>query len=145
MKLTLDDGWTATVTVPGDPLRVTPRFDFRDFCVRVAPYADVDEHGRFLLDTFGSGPWLWDAPDELRFDPAGRELVGAELQLPSALADFARAGARPGRCGALGRGAGSVAPWTRSASTVRTPPPATAPSPRSTRRAAGGSVNWRGG
>lgn len=95
MKLTLDDGWTATVTVPGDPLRVTPRFDFRDFCVRVAPYADVDERGRFLLDTFGSGPWLWDAPDELRFDPAGRELVGAELQLPSWAADAEDSGRVP--------------------------------------------------
>ncbi len=27
MRLTLDDNWTATVT--GDPLRSTPRFDFR--------------------------------------------------------------------------------------------------------------------
>uniref|UniRef100_A0AAU2UZZ9 Uncharacterized protein n=1 Tax=Streptomyces sp. NBC_00003 TaxID=2903608 RepID=A0AAU2UZZ9_9ACTN len=87
MKLTIDDGWTAAVTVPGDPLHMTPRFDFREFRVRIAPYADVGERGRFLRDTFGSGPWLWDTPDELRFDPGSRELVGAELQLPSWAAD----------------------------------------------------------
>ncbi|MFD6323472.1 hypothetical protein ACFWOL_11515 [Streptomyces sp. NPDC058442] len=80
MRITIGDDWTATVTE--DPLRITPRFDFRDFRVRVATYADVEERGRFLLDTFGSQPWLWDTPDELRFDRAGRELVGAEFQIP---------------------------------------------------------------
>ncbi|MCT4353741.1 hypothetical protein M5362_11435 [Streptomyces sp. Je 1-79] len=81
MRLTLDNGWTSTVA--GDPLPLTPRFDFRDFRVRVAPYTNAEERERFQLDTFGSQDWLWDTPDELRFDPAGRELVGAEFQLPS--------------------------------------------------------------
>ncbi|MFF9914145.1 hypothetical protein [Streptomyces sp. NPDC013457] len=85
MRLTLDDGWTATVT--GDPLRVTPRFDFADQRVRVAAYADVEERERFLTDTFGSDPLLWDTPDELRFDGRSRELVGAEFRLPSWVAD----------------------------------------------------------
>ncbi|MGW2201630.1 hypothetical protein [Streptomyces sp. NPDC001774] len=85
MRLTLDDGWTATVE--GGPLRVAPRFDFADQRVRVAAYADVEERERFLTDTFGSGPWLWDTPDELRFDGRSRELVGAEFQLPSRVAD----------------------------------------------------------
>ncbi|MFE1955466.1 hypothetical protein ACFW9D_33930 [Streptomyces sp. NPDC059524] len=39
MRIVLDDDWTATVT--GDPLRIAPRFDFRDFRVRVVPYADL--------------------------------------------------------------------------------------------------------
>ncbi|GGX77574.1 hypothetical protein GCM10010358_34920 [Streptomyces minutiscleroticus] len=52
MELTLDGDWSATVT--GDPLRVTPRFDFLDRCVRVAEYADVEEWQRFLAATFGS-------------------------------------------------------------------------------------------
>ncbi|MFF8973427.1 hypothetical protein [Streptomyces sp. NPDC014995] len=85
MRITLDDDWTATVT--GDPLRLTPRFDFRDFRVRIAEYANVKERGRFLLDTFGSRPWLWDTPDELRFDKEGRDLVGAEFQIAGEAAD----------------------------------------------------------
>ncbi|MFI6524214.1 hypothetical protein [Streptomyces uncialis] len=85
MRLTLDNDWTVTVT--GDPLRISPRFDFRDFRVRVAPYANVEERGQFLLDTFGSQPWLWDTPDELRFDQAGRELIGAEFQIAGEAAD----------------------------------------------------------
>ncbi|GAA2625322.1 hypothetical protein [Streptomyces vastus] len=85
MRLTLDNDWTATVT--GDPLRITPRFDFPGQCVRIAEYADVKEWQRFLVDTFGSREWLWDAPDELRFDQAGRELVGAGLRLPYEAAD----------------------------------------------------------
>ncbi|MDX5570998.1 hypothetical protein PYK79_57530, partial [Streptomyces sp. ID05-04B] len=85
MRITIDDDWTATVT--DDPLVIRPRFDFRDFRVRVASYADVQERGRFLLDTFGSQPWLWDTPDELRFDKAGRHLVGAEFQIAGAAAD----------------------------------------------------------
>ncbi|WP_448321661.1 hypothetical protein, partial [Streptomyces sp. CO7] len=84
MKITLD-GWTATVT--DDPLTVLPRFDFREFRVRVAEYASVEERQRFLADTFGSGPWLWDTPDELRFDRVGRRLVGAEFQIPGMLVD----------------------------------------------------------
>lgn len=40
-------------------------------------YADVQEREGFFVDTFGSRQWLWDAPDILRFDPAGRQLVGA--------------------------------------------------------------------
>jgi hypothetical protein len=85
MRITIDDDWTATVT--GDPLHIAPRFDFRDFRVRVAPYTDVKERGQFLLDTFGSQPWLWDTPDELRFDPVGKELVGAEFQIAGEVAD----------------------------------------------------------
>ncbi|KRD19120.1 MULTISPECIES: hypothetical protein [unclassified Streptomyces] len=85
MRITIDDDWTATVTA--DPLGVSPRFDFRDFRVRLGAYADVEERGRFLLDTFGSRPWLWDTPDELHFDRTGRELVGAEFQIAGEAAD----------------------------------------------------------
>lgn len=62
MKLTIDDDWTATVT--DDPLHIAPRFDFWDFRLRIATYANVEERGRFLLDTLGSQPWLWDTPDD---------------------------------------------------------------------------------
>ena len=92
MKITIDDDWTATVT--GAPVDITPRFDFWDLRVRIARYADVEERGRFLLDTFGSQPWLWDTPDELRFDPADRELVGAEFQIPGVEAADAEDAAR---------------------------------------------------
>jgi len=54
MRLTLDDDWTTTVTA--DPLHITPCLDFRDFRVRIAMYANVEERGRFLRDTFGSQP-----------------------------------------------------------------------------------------
>ncbi|MEU3557821.1 hypothetical protein [Streptomyces fragilis] len=84
MKITVD-GWTATVA--GDPLTVLPRFDFREFHVRVAAYASVQERQRFLADTFGSDGWLWDTPDELRFDRVSRQLVGAEFQIPGMLVD----------------------------------------------------------
>ncbi|MFA7765996.1 hypothetical protein [Streptomyces sp. NRRL S-448] len=94
MKLALDGDWTATVT--GEPLDIAPRFDFRDFRVRIATYADVEERDRFQSGTFGSQEWLWDTPDELWFDPAGRELVGAELRLPSSVADAADAARVPG-------------------------------------------------
>lgn len=78
MRLTFDDGWRATVT--DDPLHLTPRF--AGTSVRVAPYADVVERNKFLVDTFGSQEWLWDTSDVLRFAPAGRQLVGAEFHLP---------------------------------------------------------------
>ncbi|MFA7765998.1 hypothetical protein [Streptomyces sp. NRRL S-448] len=94
MKLAIDDGWTAMVT--GHPLDIAPRFDFRDFRVRIATYADVEERDRFQSGTFGSQEGLWDTPDELWFDPAGRELVGAELRLPSSVADAADAARVPG-------------------------------------------------
>ncbi|MEK8145125.1 hypothetical protein NKH18_38265 [Streptomyces sp. M10(2022)] len=84
MKITIGD-WTVMVT--GEPLRLTPRFDFRDFRVRIAEYSNVEERGAFLLDTFGSGPWLWDTPDELRFDREDQELVGAEFQVAGEAAD----------------------------------------------------------
>ncbi|MEU0126993.1 MULTISPECIES: hypothetical protein [unclassified Streptomyces] len=84
MNITVGD---RTVLVTGKPLRVTPRFDFRDFLVRVAEYSNVEERGAFLLDTFGSGPWLWDTPDELRFDREDRELVGVEFQVAGEAAD----------------------------------------------------------
>ncbi|MCX4806745.1 hypothetical protein OG594_34845 [Streptomyces sp. NBC_01214] len=93
MRLTIDGDWTATVT--GRPLDIAPRFDFRDFRVRIATYADVEERDQFQLGTFGSQDWLWDAPDDLRFDPAGRELVGAERRLPSSVADAADAARVP--------------------------------------------------
>lgn len=80
MKITLGDDWTATVT--GEPLRVTPGFDFSSPGVRLAPYANREERERFLLDTFGSQEWLWDTPDTLGFDRVSRELVGAEFRLP---------------------------------------------------------------
>ncbi|SES47257.1 hypothetical protein SAMN04487983_106313 [Streptomyces sp. yr375] len=105
MRITIADNWTATVT--GDPLRISPRFDFRDFSLRIARFANVEERGQFLLDTFGSQPWLWDTPDELRFDQAGRELVGAEFQIAGEAADAADADSArlpatpPGRPGGL--------------------------------------------
>jgi hypothetical protein len=77
MRLTLDGDWHATVT--DDPLRITPRFGHS---VDIAPFANVMERQRFLADTFGSQDWLWDTPDILRFDKAGRELVGAEFHWP---------------------------------------------------------------
>ncbi|MFI2367974.1 hypothetical protein [Streptomyces sp. NPDC018833] len=77
MKLTFDGGWRATVT--DDPLHITPRFGHS---VDIAPFANVMERERFLADTFGSQERLWDAPDILRFDKAGRELVGAEFYWP---------------------------------------------------------------
>jgi hypothetical protein len=78
MKVALDDGWTATVT--DDPLAFAPRFEGTS--VRVVPYADKAERERFLVGTFGSGAWLWDTPDEVRFDPADRKLAGVEFHLP---------------------------------------------------------------
>ncbi|WP_330335321.1 hypothetical protein OHS33_34930 [Streptomyces sp. NBC_00536] len=45
-------------------------------------YADVVGREQFVADTFGSQHWLWDAPDVFRFDPANRQLVGAEFRLP---------------------------------------------------------------
>ncbi|MFJ4283431.1 hypothetical protein [Streptomyces massasporeus] len=96
MRLTLDDDWAATVT--DEPLRSPPRFDFPGQCVRIAEYADVTEWQQFLVQTFGSREWLWDAPDELRFDQADRELVGAGFRLPYEAAnaeDSARVPATP--------------------------------------------------
>lgn len=96
MKLTIGDEWTATVM--GNPLSITPRFDFGDLSVSIATYANVEERGRFLLDTFGSHPWLWDTPDELHFDPVSRNLVGAEFQIAVGSADaedWARVPATP--------------------------------------------------
>ncbi|MEB3963860.1 hypothetical protein OKJ48_27015 [Streptomyces kunmingensis] len=66
---------------------LTPRFDFAGQRVRVAPYGDVREQEQFQLDTFGSQDWLWDAPDEAKFDPADRQLVGVQFQLPHESAD----------------------------------------------------------
>ncbi|MFC9294581.1 hypothetical protein ACFTWH_13495 [Streptomyces sp. NPDC057011] len=78
MRLSFDGEWQAVVT--DDPLPLTPRFTGDS--VRVVQYADVKEREQWLLDTFGSQDWLWDTPDVFRFDPAQRNLVGAELQLP---------------------------------------------------------------
>ncbi|TXL85641.1 hypothetical protein [Streptomyces sp. IB2014 016-6] len=79
MKLTFNDDWRATVT--DDPLHVVP--GFTGMSVRVALFEDVVEREKFLVDTFGSQEWLWDTLDVLRFDPDGRQLVGAEFQLPA--------------------------------------------------------------
>ncbi|WP_405681593.1 hypothetical protein [Streptomyces sp. NBC_01238] len=85
MRITMDGDWTASVT--GEPLAIAPRFRFRDFRVYIGTYTDVKERSQFQLDTFGSTEWLWDTPDELRFDPASRELVGAEFHVPGEPAD----------------------------------------------------------
>ncbi|MGW4028852.1 hypothetical protein ACWEFL_05930 [Streptomyces sp. NPDC004838] len=77
-KLSFDGDWRATVT--DDPLHITPRFTGDS--VDVAQYANVKERERFLVTTFGSKEWLWDAPDTFRFDPDSQKLVGAELRLP---------------------------------------------------------------
>ncbi|MFE3635310.1 hypothetical protein [Streptomyces sp. NPDC059168] len=82
MKLTLDGDWCVTVT--DEPLHITPRLTGTS--VRVAQYADVVGRERFLADTFGSQDQLWDAPDILRFDRAGRQLVGAEFRMPEVVA-----------------------------------------------------------
>ncbi|MCX5527074.1 hypothetical protein OG342_30140 [Streptomyces bobili] len=79
MNLTFDGGWRATVT--DDPLHITPRFT-GDASVDLARYTNAAERVGFLADTFGSQDWLWDAPDILRFDRAGRELVGAQFHWP---------------------------------------------------------------
>lgn len=84
-RLTIDGDWTTTVT--DEPLEIAPGFVFRDFRVRVAAYADVEERERFQLTTFGSQDWLWDTPDEFRFDPVRRDLVGAEFRVPAEAAD----------------------------------------------------------
>lgn len=78
MKVTVGEGWTATVT--DEPLAVTPRFT--GDALQLAPYTTREERERFLLDTFGSQEWLWDAPDTLGFERAGRKLAGAEFRLP---------------------------------------------------------------
>ncbi|MFJ3902830.1 hypothetical protein [Streptomyces sp. NPDC090025] len=79
MRVTLDDGWTATVT--DDPLPLAPRFTAAR-AVDVGPYTDRAARDRFLSATFGSGHFLWDTPDILRFDQETRRLVGFEFQLP---------------------------------------------------------------
>lgn len=82
----MDGDWTASVT--GEPLAIAPRFDFRDFRVCIGTYVDVKERSQFQLDTFGSTEWLWDTPDEIRFDPVSLELVGAEFHVPDEAADY---------------------------------------------------------
>ncbi|KQX63158.1 hypothetical protein [Streptomyces sp. Root1310] len=93
-KLKFDGDWYATVT--DDPLPLAPRL-LGTFVI-VSPYADRVEREKFLADTFGSQDWLWDDPDILRFDPTGRQLVGAEFQMPEESAtaeDRARLPATP--------------------------------------------------
>lgn len=85
MRITMDGDWTATVT--GEPLTIAPCFVFRDFRLRIATYTDVKEREQFQVGTFGSTESLWETPDELRFDPVSRELVGAEFQFPGEAAD----------------------------------------------------------
>ncbi|MEV6161851.1 hypothetical protein AB0L71_07980 [Streptomyces sp. NPDC052052] len=99
LRLTLDNDWRATVT--DDPLSFTPRFDFSNPGVCIAPYVNREERERFLLDTFGSQEWLWDTPDTLGFDRASQELIGAEFQLPyesASAEDCARLPSLPAVC-----------------------------------------------
>ncbi|NXY97839.1 hypothetical protein HYE82_26395 [Streptomyces sp. BR123] len=92
MKLSFDGNWRATVT--DNPLHITPRFTGAA-SVDVAHYADVMERERFLADTFGSQDWLWDAPDVLRFDKAGQELVGVRFHWPEESASAEEAARLP--------------------------------------------------
>lgn len=78
MRLTLDNGWPATVT--SSPLPIAPRFSGTS--VDIAEYANVRERERFLQATFGSQEWLWDTPDVVRFDQDSRDLAGTEFQVP---------------------------------------------------------------
>ncbi|MFJ9020227.1 hypothetical protein ACIRPU_09615 [Streptomyces sp. NPDC102259] len=76
--LKFDGGWQATVT--DEPLHLVPRL-VGTFLI-LSPYADSVGREKFLADTFGSQDWLWDLPDVFRFDPTGRQLVGAEFRIP---------------------------------------------------------------
>ncbi|MEV6329272.1 hypothetical protein [Streptomyces sp. NPDC051909] len=76
--VTLNDGWTATVT--DTPLSPTPRLSVDSLVV--APYTEREERERFFSATFGSMHFLWDTPDILRFDKESRDLVAVELRLP---------------------------------------------------------------
>lgn len=86
MRLRFGDDWYATVT--DEPLRAVPRFT--GDCLSLGPWTDGGERERFLVDTFGSEPHLWDDPDVLRFDRRTRTLAGAEFQMPQAAAAAAR-------------------------------------------------------
>ncbi|GHI04540.1 hypothetical protein AQI88_37270 [Streptomyces cellostaticus] len=93
-KLKFDGCWCATVT--DEPLDLVPRL-LGTFVI-VSPYVDRVEREKFLTETFGSQDWLWDDPDVFRFDPSGRQLVGAEFQMPEESAsaeDSARLPVRP--------------------------------------------------
>ncbi|MEU3978855.1 hypothetical protein AB0F77_01900 [Streptomyces sp. NPDC026672] len=66
--------------------------------MRVVPYMDKAGRERFLAGTFGSGAWLWDTPDEVRFDRADQKLAGVEFQLTywsASAEDSARVPATP--------------------------------------------------
>ncbi|PZH15643.1 hypothetical protein C1I97_07810, partial [Streptomyces sp. NTH33] len=78
MRVTFGSGWRATVT--DEPLQITPRL--AGTSLDIALYTTAEERVRFLADTFGSQDWLWDAPDDLRFDPVSRQLVGAQFRMP---------------------------------------------------------------
>lgn len=78
MKLAFDGGWCADVT--DEPLHITPRFTTESVCL--VRYTSVRECEQFVLETFGSQHFMWDAPDVLRFDKDSRALVGAEFQMP---------------------------------------------------------------
>ncbi|MEU4039632.1 hypothetical protein [Streptomyces collinus] len=93
-KLKFDGGWCASVT--DEPLDLVPRL-LGTFVI-VSPYVDSVEREKFLTETFGSQDRLWDAPDVFRFDPSGRQLVGAEFRMPEESAsaeDSARLPVRP--------------------------------------------------
>lgn len=77
-KLKFNGGWWATVT--DEPLHLVPRL--LGTSLIVSPCADRVEREKFLADSFGSQDWLWDLPDVFRFDPSGRQLVGAEFRMP---------------------------------------------------------------
>ncbi|MEV7558062.1 hypothetical protein [Streptomyces sp. NPDC089795] len=80
MNLAFDGGWSAAVT--GEPLCTIPRFTPDSVCLM--RYTSVGEREQFVLETFGSQHFMWDAPDILRFDKDTRDLVGAEFQMPYA-------------------------------------------------------------
>ncbi|MEV1022419.1 hypothetical protein [Streptomyces sp. NPDC050264] len=84
-KVSFDGDRPTTVT--GDPLAATPRCT-GDACVHVAGHADGTDRERFLLDTFGSQDWLWDAPDVFRFGTADRAPAGVEPHRPEASPAF---------------------------------------------------------
>ncbi|WP_406006285.1 hypothetical protein OG440_08825 [Streptomyces sp. NBC_00637] len=91
-ELKFDGGWRATVT--DEPLPLVPRL--LGTTLIVAPYGDRVEREKFLADTFGSQDWLWDLPDVFRFDPDGRQLVGAEFRIPEEAAPAEDSARLPG-------------------------------------------------
>ena len=72
--------------VPGAPMPEPVRLSFGDGLVISGPYRSADEHEEHLLGTSGSGWWIYDAEDELRFSSDTGELVSAWLKIPGSVA-----------------------------------------------------------